>query len=73
MSTNNITVTSVDDNSRHGDGTTTWFSVRGETFGLAVQDGGEPRLLDCDGTPLDIPSEHVSAQDLRTMVHMLEK
>jgi len=56
-----ITKTSTDDNSRTGDGHTTWFDVDGAAWG--VTDSGT--ILDCDGDPVAAGSNPEMSPALR--------
>ena len=62
-----ITKTTIDDNG--SDGTVHWFDIDGETYGYVVSGTGR-RWVDCDGSPLDVPSQHIAPADIRTAESM---
>lgn len=51
-------------NNGKGDGRTFWLTVNGEVFGLHEDTGN---ILDCDGCPLSVNADHISAIDERAL------
>lgn len=79
--TASIHCSGVDDNRATGGGVTYWFGCDGSDYGLVRgrfdihHDGlAEPECwVDCDGSTLDFPDEHMSAGQMRDAAVMADE